>query len=303
MNDEGDFPSRRTDLDAHNNYVRMLLSALSELEEKTNPSLGEVSAHGKSRLAFQALSLAADLTMAVAGWAIDHTSGLAFAGLGYLSQPPVSLRSDPEFEEARAQVDRHEHEKVGAVEENWSVPPDPIVTRRLLTNLLTAYRAGLPGMTHQVVLQGLEALDGGEVTGVFQPLDLRRAKVRHREALIHLRFQTFVKYRHCLEGCTVGDARDYVADIFGSDAETTRGWRKALVRDLGKFAVARAETFAENAASVVREARAHLIEGDAAPDRVRRQIDFQEAQFGRPAITTAAAQYRALKRGDDPLVS
>jgi hypothetical protein len=128
---------------ANSSYVRLLLDRLDNLEKKTRPSAGSVSAERKDFAAFEALELAGDLVEHVAGWAIDHQMGLAAEQLKFVPLQPSRTKEHPQYLCALAIVDDHTHEKANA-KLKIRDPGESVVARRAIINLLRANPGAMP---------------------------------------------------------------------------------------------------------------------------------------------------------------
>jgi hypothetical protein len=73
--------------------VRDMLVQLDQLERQTNPRHPD-SENDKDALANKALRIISDLTLYVAGWAMDHKIGLAAEGLGNIPDLVPGIRAE-----------------------------------------------------------------------------------------------------------------------------------------------------------------------------------------------------------------
>ena len=128
--------------DRHSEYVAFLLSKLAQLEIETRPTGGNSTASGKDLKVFCALELAGDLVRAVAGWAIDHTAGLALEGLSFVPLQPSQTKKHPDYLQQRAAVDDHRHERNGGRIKNAT--DDPRAAWRMMLNLLRSNPGAFP---------------------------------------------------------------------------------------------------------------------------------------------------------------
>lgn len=239
------YPSRLDD-EGRQNYAAYLLQQLAQLERDTHPSCGSVTASEKDTLAFLALETAGHLVQAVAGWAIDHQYGMAMRGLSFVPGQPSGTKLHPEYLEQKRAVDDHRHEKEGAALRYADVV-DPLVARTLLRELLRANPGAFPFAIQLMSMEALKALELGEVFPIFEP-NGRNRKRGYRELNLQLRAIGFVEYRAGF-GMTKFRAQEIVAEKYGVEFETVKGWERRLKESLGGLEVARTVSFARNAAS------------------------------------------------------
>jgi hypothetical protein len=281
-----EFPERQRDEEAHDDYVGLLIARLRDLEDETHPAGGDRTAQGKDQRAFAALGYAGDLVRAVAGWALDHQHGLAIAGLHPVLRASSNVYKLPEYVEAKARVDDHEHERVGgAARAEEGRRGDTKTSRRHLINLLLANPGSLDRHVVLEAVEALRALDHGEVL----PLLSKEKKGLHhgyRELYLQLRAVSFVEYRVRRFGTKKFKAQSDVAEAYGVSADTLRSWEKRLRDKLGYLEVARAVSFARNmAANAVETAKAKL-DGAVTWD----------ASYSDEALEKEAARYKSIAR-------
>ena len=271
--DPDNYPSRNF-AEGHQRLISTLLRQLAELEKRSHPDGGEASAQGKDMCAFTALETAGQLVRALAGWAIDHQVGLALQGLQFVPRGPVS--DLPEYLQARAIVDSHQHEHTGGKHRINEF--DPLVARRLLMNLLRANPGGFPHNLANQSVRALEDLSFGDPAPMFQPASTDR-KANLAEMRLQLRAIAFVEYM-VEQGSKKYAAQEKVAAAIGVSPETLRTWEHRLRTDpaFGTLAVARQVRFAKNVAS-------------HPPGSVSRQKEYGEA-----ALRDLAKQYRQAIR-------
>lgn len=211
-----------------------LLAALAELEATTRPQDGEETARGKDRKSGQALRLANELVRAVAGWAIDHQTGLALHGQASTIEVLPELGRHPLLSIALANVDNHRHEEAGV--ENDSVKlRDPVVARQALQNLLQANPGAFPVIITFQIIRAIEALDYNEVDPILQPRKERR-KISRSELNMQLCALRWVAHYNG-RGFKKKDSLERVADAFGVSIATLRSWERRVPDELGKLRV------------------------------------------------------------------
>jgi hypothetical protein len=213
-----------------------------------------------------------ELVRTVAGWAIDHQTGLALEGLTFVPLQPSQTKKHPEYQKRREAVDDHRHELNGA---NPAVIEDPRVMRRLLVNLLNANPGAFPMALRAPIVEAIEGLEFGESSPIFAPIKAGR-KAGLRERKMHLRAIAFIAYRRA-KGVLKGRAEEDVAKAFGQSSDTIISWGKRLRDTFNDLEVSRVITFAEN----------HANSRTAAGEKM----------YGDQALNAAGAKFRQLKKG------
>jgi len=274
--------------EAHAKYISTLLARLAELEQKTRPDGGTSTAAEKDGAAFDALRFAGQLVEAVAGWAIDHQVGLAAEGLKFIPSQPEATKSHKQYLAARSAVDSHEHEKIGGTAKLDKA--DPFFARKCLANLLQANPGGLPSWLCSLAINGLEALDYGEVTPMFAPVrtGLKRGLTEKR---LMLRAIALVAYRRA-RGFTKEAALAEVADALSLSPDTIGSWERRLRNEFGDLEVARTIAFARNHALWMNEAARKKRKGEEILD-----VGVHGAAYDDAALEALAEQYRAAISG------
>lgn len=276
---------------ADSSYVRLLLDRLDNLEKKTRPSAGNVSAKRKDLAAFEALEWAGHLVKHVAGWAIEHQMGLAAERLKFVPLQPTRTKEHPQYLSALAIVDDHTHEKVGA-KLKIRDPGESEIARRAIINLLRANPGAMPSWLQYKVIEGLEALDYGEVQPLFAPLNTGRK--RDLTVLrLQLRALAMVAYRRRL-GMTKEKALAEVADVLSQSPNTLASWENRLKAEFGVLEVERTFSFAENHASWVEDARKRRLRGEEATDTEVHEVGYNDA-----ALIDLGRAYKAALSGSN----
>jgi hypothetical protein len=268
-----DFAGKGVSL-AEDSYVRQLLGELDTLEQKTRPSIGSESAKGKDLAAFRTLKIARQLVEHVAGWAIDHQIGLASEGLKFVPLQPSAMKNHPQYLEKRASVDSHDHEKTGGVLTS-SEGIEPFFARKCLVNVLRANPGAMPGWLRDKTIEGLEALDYGEVQPIFAPINEGR-KRDLTELRLQLQALAMVAYRRKL-GLTKEKALEQVAYALSKSPNTILSWETRLRNEFGRLEVDRTLTFAENHASYVAAARKNALRGEPVEDTETHETMYDDA--------------------------
>ena len=232
--------------------TKRLLSSLTELQNQTDPA--NSNAEGKDRAALSALFNAGMLVEAVAGWAIDHVIGLALEERELLPLQPSGALSHPEYLEIKQANDDHRHELAGAAISDSFDNIDPKIARSLLISLATGNPGGFPSSLQRQIIESLQALQFGEVLPLVAPQQRKGPSPLYRELRAQLRAVEFVAFRKGL-GVKKYVAIGEICSAFGIGEEGYRSWEKRLRQDLGNLEVARAISFASNAAANVQEAR------------------------------------------------
>lgn len=212
-----------------------LLFALAKLEATTRPENGADTAHGKDKKSVMALGLANELVRAVAGWAIDHQTGLALQGRGSAIEVLPELGRHPLLSIALAIVDDHCHELEGA-ERNPSKLKDPIIARKALMNLLQTNPGAFPPAITSQMIHALEGLDYNEIEPILQPVKARK-KIGLSEWNMQLSALMWVAH-YVGRGFTKKESLERVAGAFGIRIATLRSWQLRVPEELGKLRVA-----------------------------------------------------------------
>lgn len=231
-------------------HIEWLVTRLLELQTKTDPAQCVDASSRKDLDAVWAIKLVGQLTEHLAGWAFDHLAGLAVAGMAPIPLPPRFLDEDEEYSAARTAASDHKHEAVGsrarvdadgATQEAMS----PDAMRLFLIHVMRSKPFGQDwGCSTTALANALESLTYGDVSPLVHPsADWRKVSREEIEcrltAIRHVLFR-----REC--GTLKYVAEQEVADAFGQDRETIRGWGKELRKDPVRWKIvqARAEASA-----------------------------------------------------------
>ena len=231
----------------HDKYVADLIDRLRDLERKTDPSLGEQSAKGKSLAALEALKVSSDLINALAGWALDHQAGLALKGPKLVQPRRAKTPGHRGSSNDRPTDDDHQHEWHGRswIGRHGGPTDDPIVAKRWLINLLR----GLTSMHNlELMLTAVLALDASEY-GEIHPIlgaTKRGRKVNWSILQLQLRAIAFVRYREA-NGVKKYKALEEVAKAFGVSVDTLRTWERRLRNEISQAEIAHQLAIAEEA--------------------------------------------------------
>ena len=228
--------------DRHSDYVALLLSELAQLEIETRPTGGNATASGKDLKVFCALGLAGDLVEAVAGWAIDHTAGLALEGLSFVPLQPSQTKKHPDYLQQRAAVDDHRHERNGGRIKNAT--DDPRTAWRMMLNLLRSNPGAFPNPLVNQVVKAFEQLNFGRQPTLLTALKSRR-KIELDELELQLVAIGHIEYRRAC-GLKKEAAVDAVRRAYGVSTNTVLSWEKRLRKDRGQLEVSRRIAFAHN---------------------------------------------------------
>jgi hypothetical protein len=255
------------------------LKTLRELEEKRRPDGGEFTAREKDADAFHALACAGTLVELLAGWAIDHTVGLALNGLPSLPLQPSGTETRPEYLAAQTAADHHRHQQIGRAQKNFE-EIDPIVSRQILINLLRANPGGFPLQIQEMIVEALP---------MVKPVESNR-KVKLRALRLQLKAIEFVEYR-CAKGMLHYKAREQVGEAYRVSDTTVRLWEPRLREELGQLAVSRNIQHAKNIAAKEEETQRQIAAG----------LDVRKTfagPYGEQALKQAAARYNQVIRED-----
>jgi hypothetical protein len=252
-------------------FVNWLVDCVSHLEKQSRPSGEKGTAKDKDGMVQEALARCGWLVQHLAGWAIDHQRGLAIRGLENVYPYEMNM---PAHEKAKAVVDDHEHEAIGAVNRATALPVG--ADRKYLINILEPLRFGLdlPTMT----TFGLRALDFGEVVPLFQKAH-SNTKRRYREQILKLRAIQYVEYEHS-KGVKLTSAQEVAASCFNVEAGTIRSWSYRLPKTLGAIFFEREMSFARDSGKKFKKDHPHP--------------QFGEENYSLANLKTAGKMYRQL---------
>jgi len=288
MNDKDDYPSRVGDgTEAEKRHIDILIARLLELRESTNPARGDDTAKGKDLAAFQALKTAGELVRALAGWAVDHQVGLAIEGLSFF--PPLGpVRGLPGYDDARAAVDTHAHERTGG-HADAEVLSNPMIVRQIGINMIATNSGWMPPTVAIELETSLKALAMGDVRPALAPA-LEGRKVTLAEQGYQLQALAFWEFRKKSGVLSSASALDRVAAVFGVSSDTLRHWAVSLRADdrVGPLEVGRALGMASNKASWVRAQISVLSKAVS-------MLENDET-YGDAPLAKAAERYRAEVR-------
>lgn len=284
---KGQYPWRFISLKSRIEQISDILEKLEQLEEETNPALGEVSADCKDHKALDALLTAGELVQNVAGWALEHASGSAFAGLTFASDPPEGYEEDDAYTSQLAAVNSHRHEALGGMYRNPEAL-DPEAARAMLFSLVEANSGGGPNSIQQMLLEALARLRFGEVHHLLKPQKSRR-KVTFEEVKHQLTALTFINYR-VGRGIAKFKAQEEVAAAYNVGPHTLRTWERRVPGDLGRWQVLRALSAAKRAGQ---DAKNEVADADGCS-----ALSLGEQRYGAEALRLKADQYKAVRRSD-----
>lgn len=284
-----DYPRRQTsseNVELDDQFRQGFFDLLDAYEELSRPSGGKATANEKDMRAFSALGCAGELVDDLAGWAIDHTVGLALNGRRWVPLQPSGVKSHPEYLAEREAVDDHIHEKTGGAQTAYETL-DPVMCRRIFLGLLQANPGGFPAEIQEMMVEALEALDFGETLPILQPAVTDR-KRKFRELRLQLRAVEFVEFRHAT-GMTKSAARDRVGLAYGQAATTVRLWEGRLRTELGELEVSRNIAFAQARASVAKELEQKIGAGASLRST-------STDRYGDEALKAAGKRYQEILR-------
>jgi hypothetical protein len=254
------------------------LKQLQDMEERTRPS-SNVSPSDKDLNAFRALHTGARLLRYIAGWAIDHQRGTAENGLCFVPNAPMKTRTNPEYTQRRAEVDKHDHEKLGSARHSLT----PVQARLFVRNVLLPmiYELDLP---HEII-EALEALDFGQILPIVEKVRTRRTGLTVLRA--KLSALAYIDYEYA-KGTLKNRSTNVVVETFAASRDVIKDWAVELRGALGNLEVASALNRAHSCGSNYLEAKAGRDPG----------IDPQlfENWYGLPALQRAAVTYKARSK-------
>jgi hypothetical protein len=284
-----DYPRRQTSPDIveiNDQFIQALVEQLDAYEERSQPSVGQATANEKDMKAFSALECAGELVDDLAGWAIDHTVGLALNGRRWVPLQPSGVKSHPEYLAEREAVDDHIHEKTGGAQTSYR-KLDPAMCRKIFLGLLQPNPGGFPEEIHAMMVEALEALDFGETLSILKPAENAR-KRKWRELRLQLKAIVFVEFRKAM-GMTKEAARERVGQAYGQSATTVRLWVGRLRTELSGLEVSRNIEFAKIRALAARDQEKKIAAG-------ARERSTGTAQYGDEALAAAGKRYQEILR-------
>lgn len=264
----------------HVDRVSTLLSELRDLRSQTDPKQGPRSAGGKDLAAFRALKVAGELVDEMAGWAVAHQLGLAMERRELRTiEPDLDHRSSPAYRAEVQECDDHRHEQRGnELKRGITVPDrdiDPKAARETAVRLLRANPGAFPDQVAFDLADALTALERRETYPILEPSQVR-PKHDLEQRRLELRAVCSVYFRKAAGG-RVNIATLLVAQAYGVNEETVRGWRKRYREDFGRFALEQAVGFA-------------MAEGRIRP---KDEIDSHPI-YGADALTKAGKLHRHI---------
>lgn len=275
-----------------NDYVRLQIERLDNLERETRPSGGAATAEGKDMVAQIALGIAGDLIEHVAGWALAHQLGLAERGLAFVPFVPVQNETHPDYLAAKSKVDDHAHERAGGLSRlNGKLAPE--VQRQALINLLRSNSGGWPLSVQQPALIALQELAYEQVVPMLQPATGTR-KVGLRRMRLQLRTVGFVTFK-VATGMRKYEAQDIAAKALPFGRDTINGWEFRLRESLGALEVSNALAGFANWGASFKKAQQAMLEGqEYAADR----MEIYEDLGGMPELQRIKAGFLSLHEED-----
>ena len=200
------------DVPALRQRVQEIVEDLLSLEAQYHPQ--NPSPDGKELDSISALAAAGNLVELLAGWAIDHRTGMILNGATGFPWPQ-------DDQEARSEADDHRHEAVGAAYLQDKAPGDPLQNRHILAEV-TARAALLPAALRNELSEALQAVDFGEVRDLLLP-----PKGQRRNAYTgwQLRLRA-VEHAYFLWGRDGNKESAFyeVAEAYGVSSDTVDSW-------------------------------------------------------------------------------
>jgi hypothetical protein len=226
-----------------------ILERLRALQSETDPANGDVASLDKDLKAQEALGLAGNLVAIVAGWAIDHQVGLVKDGLSPVGWVPHALRH--RFSEQIVSVNQHEHERRGG---HPDFHLNELEARKLLRVMLQRNPGALPENFTGTVCHELDRIAIGEPSPMFQVRPSSNKK-SYRSVALESWVSAMVAFRMELDGLSWEDATQAVADKFGKDFNTIKGWETNAKKKFGSLEIEMIKSRARQAAQAERAER------------------------------------------------
>jgi hypothetical protein len=173
-------------------HALLLIDAILKLSQETDPQAGAASEKNKDFKAWKTLVYMGELSETLAGWALDHYTGVALEGIKRINPATSeSLRTNPEYLAYTDEINSHENELAGLACDVAKVPPG--TARRVVASCLAANPAGIDRHLNRQLVAALKALDFGETLDLFKPdQEALYKKVRWQELQFQLQAVAFV---------------------------------------------------------------------------------------------------------------
>lgn len=282
---------RRTEAN-YEQTLQSILDDLDRLERETRPSGGAKTAKDKDLKAQQALYMASSLVHVVAGWAVDHVSGLAKDNLDPLTYERTDRRREG-YKSDQMIRDNHDHEKIGN-SERLTLSRDQ--ARRLLVNLLKFNPGAFPPSLQTDAIEAFGHISVGIPDAMFA-LAPNGSRYNPDVARLQLQVIAIIAYRKALNGTPKERSIDDIVAMFQSfgnkvtSFETIKSWERRLRQKVGDEVVDQYVLAAESSAREVLAAREQRAAG-----RLVHDDEVLAPGMDDESLRTYVEQYAALPR-------
>ena len=283
-----DDPSREWTEAGRREYALLLVNDVLALSDATHPDKGVAAEVDKDLKAWTALVRMRELTETIAGWAINHQTGLAVEGLRALSSlASADINENPEYDENLSRLNSHEREQTGKRVYEETEKLSPLLARKILTNILSANPGGFNFDLNRMLVQAMQALEFGETLPILKRVESNR-KVQWQDLQHQLRAISLIEYRNT-RGMKKRAAQEDVARAYGMSADAVRGWEHAVRAALGNLQVHEEIASARHAALLEEKAKRSGGKGST-------PAGYFDRHYGADALRRAGEEYLAFKR-------
>lgn len=177
----------------------------------------------KDKEAYLTLLSVSRLIVGLAGWAIDHTVGLAAEGLSPVYPVVPDEREKEPYLTEKTRADNHRHQVLGAAIRQGSAVLPSGTARLAVINLLEFSGLGLPETVSHPLVEGLKALEFERDHPFFRTR--RRRRISYSIMELQIKAIGFVHFRNAL-GDSRETAQSAVAQAYGVSDATVEAWVK-----------------------------------------------------------------------------
>lgn len=205
-------------------HVQPLIDRLYELYEQTDPSKGHVSERGKLQSAQYAIHIWWQVYGELLLWAQSQIAGYEVTKESPRWREELVKRLGGEFDE-----DSHELEQIGLSFTHLGILPNVEVLRKVIYRLLHSTAAKTSFWVAPLSV-ALRAANAGELDIIFEPTKTRR---RGRPYQLDVARAIAIAHVYYLTGKGIKKyiALERIGNALAVEAETLRGWEKALRHD------------------------------------------------------------------------
>ncbi|UPJ41944.1 hypothetical protein IVB40_32490 [Bradyrhizobium sp. 40] len=243
------------------------IADLEQLRSETDPAGGASTEHEKDLKAQRALRVAGNLVQLLAGWAIDHLSGLAKNNLDPQEHEPEEMRVD-DYAAARSLRDLHKYEREGN-RERLDLSREQ--ARRLLINFMTYNPGAFPESPQCDVLEAFFRIARGDPDDLFK-LAQNGSRYNAERVALQLQMLSIIAFRKALNRTPKEETMDNIIEIsqhVGSrigSIETLKKWEQRLRESRGDKIVDQYLRHGELMAKRVKQVKGDRLSGAVTHD-------------------------------------